>query len=64
MTRNCELAGGFTGGETLREKICDRTLLWAILALVENDGARAEFIDDLAAGSAGRAWNALSVRYC
>ena len=29
--------------------------------MVEDDGARAEFIDDLAAGAAGRAWNSVIV---
>jgi len=34
---------GSQEAKTLREKICDRTLLWAILALVENmTRARAE----------------------
>jgi len=36
-------------------------LLRAFFALVEDDGTRPKFIDDLAAGAAGRAWNSVIV---
>ena len=64
MTRNCDRkrSAGSLEAKTLRQKIGDETLLRAFLALVEDDGARAEFIDDLAAGAAGRAWDSLIVR--
>src|ERR1019366_682155 len=54
-------SAGSLEAETLRQKIGDEALLRAFCALVEDNGARAEFIDDLAAGAAGRAWNSVIV---
>jgi len=54
-------SAGSLEAETLRKKIGDETLLWAFFPFVEDDGARPEFIDDLAAGAAGRAWNSVIV---
>src|ERR1035437_4054249 len=56
-------SAGSLEAETLRQKIGDEALLRAFCALVEDDGARAEFIDDLAAGAAGRAWNSVIVHH-
>src|SRR5882762_2747689 len=54
-------SAGSLEAETLRQKIGDETLLWAFFPLEEDDGARPEFIDDLAAGAAGRARNSVIV---
>ena len=54
-------SAGSLEAETLRQKIGDETLLWAFFPLVEDDGARPEFVNDLAACAAGRAWNPMIV---
>ena len=50
-------SAGSLEAETLRQKIGDETLLWAFFPFVKDDGTRPEFIDDLAAGAAGRTWD-------
>src|SRR6267378_5763246 len=54
-------SAGSLEAETLRQKIGDETLLWAFFPFVEDDGARPEFIDDLAAGAARRTRNPVIV---
>src|SRR5260370_9745056 len=52
---------GSLEAETLRQEISDETLLWALFPVVEDDGARPEFIDHLTAGATGRAWNSVII---
>src|SRR5208282_24783 len=54
-------SAGSLEAETLRQKIGDETLFWAFFALIKDHGVRPKFIDDLAAGTAGRAWNFISL---